>query len=229
MLKNNLISIGWQAGNENKSRTTQKSDCPALQTMRVWTEKHKATCWRVRTIRGCHKTEAGKKKQIPSVTVPSYTWCHKTYTLPRCFFSNLHPTKIWNKRKQSSDCFPGIIAWHRVHGQNHANIHLFGVTGTETGQGETMAKCLCYWITKADSWLFAFTRSHSALVAKWWNPHRYKGHCYKRQRLSVCLRAGDTAAFLCPLKDFYGLCYSHSSHAYWLKIILIFLPPEDCF
>lgn len=39
---------------------------------------------------------------------------------------------------------------------------------------ETMAKCLCFCITKADSCLFAFTGSHSVLNAKWWR--RKKPH-----------------------------------------------------
>lgn len=143
--------------------------------------KHKATCWRVRMIRARHKTE--HKKTTNPVSAHREAWWHKTDT-PPVFPTQLTSHKIWNKRKQLSDC-SCFNAWHHVHGPNRANSHLFRVSGIETGRGKTMAKCLCYWITKADSWLFAFTRSHSALGARWWKPHRYKGHCYKRPWLCV--------------------------------------------
>lgn len=92
-----------------------------------------------------------------------------------------NPTKRKNmeSKKTIGRLFGRLDTWHHVHGRNRANIFfLFRVSGTETGQSETMAKCLCYWSTKADSCLFAFTRSHSGLVAKWWNQH-----CYKRTLL----------------------------------------------
>lgn len=54
----------------------------------------------------------------------------------------------------------------------------------------------------------------------------YKRHCYRRQRLCVG-EPGDTVAFLCPWKDFYGRRRSHPGRGHWPKIILIFVPPED--
>lgn len=49
-----------------------------------------------------------------------------------------------------------------------------GLVAQKQDGGETMAKCLCFCITKADSCLFAFTGSHSVLKAKWWR--RKKPH-----------------------------------------------------
>lgn len=49
-----------------------------------------------------------------------------------------------------------------------------GLVAQKQDGGETMAKCLCFCITKADSCLFAFTGSHSVLNAKWWR--RKKPH-----------------------------------------------------
>lgn len=54
-------------------------------------------------------------------------------TLLPVFPTQLKSHKIWNKRGQSSDC-SRLNRWHRVHGQNCANIHLFRVSGTETGR-----------------------------------------------------------------------------------------------
>lgn len=170
------------AGNENKCRTARK-----LQTMRMRgrenTKQHADVWeWSKPDVTKLSIKKKHPKKQIlyPCRAKPDGT----RLTLCQRSQHNFTSHKIWNKRKQLSDC-SRFNAWHRVHGQNHANIHLFRVSGTETGRGETMAKCLCYWITKADSWLFAFTRSHSALIAKWWKPHRYKGHCFKRRWLCV--------------------------------------------
>lgn len=49
-----------------------------------------------------------------------------------------------------------------------------GLVAQKQDGGETMAKCLCFCITKADSCLFAFTGSHSVLNAKWWRRKKNK-------------------------------------------------------
>lgn len=116
--------------------------------------KHKATCWRVRMIRAwCHKTEHEKKKHpkkqilYPCRAKPDGT----RLTLCQRSQHNFTSHKIWNKRKQLSDC-SRFNAWHRVHGQNHANIHLFRVSGTETGRG-------------GKQWLNVFVTESQKLIA----------------------------------------------------------------
>lgn len=170
------------AGNENKCRTTQK-----LQTMRMRgrenTKRH-ADVWEWSEPDVTKLSIKKQQKKNKSCIRAELNLVAQDWHFASVPNTTLHPTK-YGRKENNWAIVPRFNAWHRVHGQNHANIHLFRVSGIETGRGKTMAKCLCYWITKADSWLFAFTRSHSALIAKWWKPHCYKGHCFKRHWLCV--------------------------------------------
>lgn len=113
------------ASNENKCQKTQK-----LQTMRALgreeTKQH-ADEWEWSQP----VTKQHKKKKILYMrgARPDAT----SQTLLPVFATQLKSHKIWNKRRQSRDC-SRLNAWHRVHGQNCANIHLFRVSGTETGR-----------------------------------------------------------------------------------------------
>lgn len=104
-------------------------------------------------------------------------------TLHHCSQRNFNPTKYGIKDNNRA-IVPASIHGTMCTVKTRQTLICFGLVAQKQDR-ETMAKCLCYWITKADSWLFAFTRSHSALIAKWWNPHRYKGHCYKGLWLCV--------------------------------------------
>lgn len=126
--KNSKSAPSWMAGNENKCQTTQK-----LQTMRVQAEKTQSNMLTGENDRSLSQNNIKKKKKeilYMHGAGPDAT----SQTLLPVFPTQLKSHKIWNKRRQSSDC-SRLNAWHGVHGQNCANIHLFRVSGTETGRG----------------------------------------------------------------------------------------------
>lgn len=123
--KKSKTAPSWTAGNENKRQTTQK-----LQTLRAQagenTKQH-ADGWE--WSQPVTKKQHKKKILYMHGARPDAT----SQTLLPVFPTQLKSHKIWNKRRQSSDC-SRLNGWHRVHGQNCANIHLFRVSGTETGR-----------------------------------------------------------------------------------------------
>lgn len=102
-----------------------------------------------------------------------------TPLLPTCI-----PQKYGIKRKQSSNC-SGFNSWHRVHGQNHANTHLFRVSGTETGRGK---QWLNVFVTEPQKLIAGYLHSQDHTQSSLLNGETHiviKGHCYKRHRLCV--------------------------------------------
>lgn len=86
-------------------------------------------CWCVQMIRAAHQPRHHSGK-LTKTHIYSHELRVTNGRLPPSVPSaNLHP----NKRKQSRDCSQ-FNTRHHVHGQNHANTHLFRVSGIEWKQ-----------------------------------------------------------------------------------------------
>lgn len=86
-------------------------------------------CWCVQMIRAAHQPRHHSAK-----LTKTHRYSHELGVThgrfpPSVPSANLHP----NKRKQSRDCSQ-FNTRHHVHGQNHANTHLFRVSGIEWKQ-----------------------------------------------------------------------------------------------
>lgn len=77
----------------------------------------------------CSPTPASRRKINKNTHIQSRASCDQRTVPPSVPSANLHP----NKRKQSRDCSQ-FKTRHHVHGQNHANTHLFRVSGIEWKQ-----------------------------------------------------------------------------------------------
>lgn len=147
-------------------------------------------------------------------------------TLLPVFATQLKSHKIWNKRRQSRDC-SRLNAWHRVHGQNCANIHLFRVSGTETGR-------------EGKQWLNVFVSVSQKLIAAYLHSRDHTrssmlkgGEVKKKKKPRVVIKGSGSVSVsrrYCSIPlSMKGLLWAAALSSrvcgHWPKIILIFCAP----
>lgn len=170
--------------------------------------KHKATCWHVRTIKGCHKKTEHKKNK-------SHNCGAAEPDGPRLRLGSCPPAEpaspAWMGWKKTTGCLPPpptpeYISMAAMCAAITVKTFIcLGLVAQKQQLNVFVAEP-----QKAESCSFASAGTQTVELAL------DKGHYYFKKKL------WDTVAFFGALKDFYGLC---CSLACWPKIILTFLPP----
>lgn len=104
-----------------------------------------------------HKPEHQYGKFNKNTEIQSRASCDERTVSPQRSHCKLTSHQKRNKRKQSSDC-PQFNTQQHVHGQNHANAHLFRVSGIEWKQ-DGGKQWLNVFVTESQKLIAAYLHS----------------------------------------------------------------------